>query len=176
MSFVQTPSEKIKWEGKSFPIVLIAENIHSPSNHGLIMRIGECMGIKTIYFTGPFANTSTYKFKKTARSSEKYIEIIEQEDTISLIQSLKAQQYQILALEICENSKALNAFEWMNERPIAILIGSERHGVNASSLKLVDEAIHIKQYGRHGSMNVGMALSIALYELTRQMEMKTKDD
>lgn len=165
----QTPSEEIVWEQRKFPLIVIAENIHSPSNVGLIIRACESFGVDRLYFAGFYSNVDTEKFRKTARAAQKYIEIIIQEDTISLLQTLRIQHYKSIAIEIGEASKSLADYTVNNNEKIALIIGSERHGINEISLKLADEYLHIQQFGKTGSLNVGMALSIALYEITKQL-------
>ncbi|WP_262913086.1 TrmH family RNA methyltransferase [Portibacter marinus] len=165
---LQVPSQQLNWENRTFPIVVIAENIHSPTNVGMIIRICEAFGVQTLYFTGPYSNPSS-KFKKASRSAEKYIEIIKDEDTVSVIQGLISQHFKIIALEITDESTSIAQFQVENGARLAILVGSERHGINDISLKLADTELHIEQFGKTGSLNVGTALSVALYELSKQM-------
>ena len=168
MSYTQTESSEIEWIEHDIPLIVIAENIHSPSNLGLIMRTCECFGVDKLYFSGPYSNVNTDKYRKTARSSGKFLQRECKEETAELINELRAQDFEIIAIEICETSKKLANQSFDFKQKTAILIGSERHGVSEESLKLVDQCYHIEQYGKTGSLNVGMALSIALYEITKQ--------
>ncbi len=141
--------------------------MHSPSNIGMVMRICEAFGVSDLYFTGPYANTSSEKYRKAARSSEKYIRIYTNEDTASVIHEARSKKYKIIAIEITETSKRLSDYNLSGGDRLALILGSERHGVNAGTLALCDESLHIQQYGRTGSLNVGTALSIVLYQMSQ---------
>ena len=52
--------------------------------------------------------------------------------------------------------------------PLAIIMGSEDLGIEASLLKAADEWIKIPQYGQIGSLNVSVAAGILIYEAIRQ--------
>lgn len=164
----QKPSDELKWTDQNFPIVVIAENIHSPANVGLLTRVCECFGIKQLYFTGSFRNTDSKKFRKTARAAEKYIGIKQEDSTPILIEHLRKEDYKVIAFEITGHSTPLSSFKIEKSEKIALILGSERHGVSAETLLLVDDAVHIKQFGKTGSLNIAMALSVALYEFTQQ--------
>jgi tRNA G18 (ribose-2'-O)-methylase SpoU len=165
----QKPSEEIKWTDQEFPIVVVAENIHSPANVGLLVRACECFGIKKLYFTGPFSNTDSNRFRKTARAAEKYLSIKQEETSHLLLKQLRSENYHLIACEITDKSTSLHNFKIENCEKIALILGSERHGVTDGTLRLVDEAVHIDQYGRTGSLNIAMALSVVLYEFTNQL-------
>lgn len=160
-------SEDIHWNVKKFPLVVIAENMHSPSNIGMMIRLCEAFGASELHFTGPFTN-QTKKYKKSARSAEQYLHVFKSEDTISVIQSLKARHYHIIGIEICENGKSLHTYE-IPKGNICLLIGSERHGINEMTMNFIDDCIHIEQFGSLGSINAAMALSISLFETTKQL-------
>lgn len=165
----QIPSAQIAWKQEKFPIHVVAENIHSPSNQGLIIRICESFGVEKIFFTGPYSNNKSQNFHKAARAAEKYISIESNDDTTSVIQSLITQQFKIYALEICNTSQQLDSTIFNPSEKLALIIGSERHGINVITLTQVETALHIQQFGKTGSINVGTALSIALYEITKQI-------
>lgn len=163
---IQKPSAQIQWKERNFPLVVIAENLHSPSNIGMITRLCEAFGVKTLYLSGPYSNTHSEKFRKTARAAENYLTIITSEDTVSVMQALRAQHYQIIALEITKDSRSIRSLTVKKSAPIAVIVGSERHGIAPLTLKTVDDAYHIEQYGKTGSLNVSTALAIALHEIS----------
>ena len=169
MDFERVPSFEISWAFEQFPLAVIAENIHSPYNQGMIIRACESFGVRELFFTWTYSNTDSDKFRKTSRSAEKYLSIMTDDDTISVIQSLLAQQYKIFGLEICKDSKEVASYQFDTSQKYAIIIGAERHGISDLTLKFIDDCIHIRLFGNTGSVNVSMALSIALYELTKQI-------
>ncbi len=165
----QKPSKDIKWDAQNFPLVVIAENIHSPANVGQLIRACECFGVKQLYFAGPFSNTDTNKFRSTARAAEKYLDVSTENDSSLLISKLKSEGYKLVAIEITDQSKELSSCKITKGEKLALVMGSERHGVSSETLTCVDDAVHITQFGKTGSLNVSMALGIVLYEITKQL-------
>lgn len=149
-----------------FTIVLIAENIRTPENLGMIMRISEAFAVEKIYFAGSAHTELTTKAKRTSRNTFKTMQYEFCEDGQSPLTLLKQSGYSTLALEITENSVGINTFR-TEKNKFALVVGSERRGVSAQLLDLCDHHLHISMFGDNSSLNVVNALSIALYEITK---------
>jgi len=108
------------------------------------------------------------KVKKTARNAEKMIPYSTSLDGKTLITNLKSDGYTIIGSEITDQSKSLYDLDIAPFSKIALLFGSERYGISNTLLEEVDHCFHIPMYGQISSMNVVMAISIGLYEITRQ--------
>jgi RNA methyltransferase, TrmH family len=52
--------------------------------------------------------------------------------------------------------------------PLAVVVGSERHGVGAGWLAAADEGVAIPMTGAADSLNVAVAAGIVLFEAARQ--------
>jgi len=52
--------------------------------------------------------------------------------------------------------------------PVAVVVGSERHGVSAPWLEAADELVSIPMPGPADSLNVAVAAGIVLFEAVRQ--------
>lgn len=155
-----------KFTQKQFPIILICDNISNAPNIGSLFRIADAMGVEKIFFCGqdiPIGRRMT----KTSRSTEKHVnfEVI---DSIDIIMN-NLSDYQLIALEITEDSKPLSTIKIIEDKPIALIVGSENHGVNDNTLNICDDIVHINMYGHNSSMNVVQATSIALFEITRKL-------
>lgn len=158
-----------KFKSKSFRITLIADRLSLASNVGGLFRIADAFGVEQLIFCGE-ATPLDKRYKKTSRSTENYVKFDTAKNLLALIENLKAQQYRITALEITNNSQALHNFSLTSEQPIALIVGNENFGIQESVLKQCDTAIHINMFGQNSSMNVVQAASIALYELTKQLQ------
>ncbi|ANW96205.1 rRNA methyltransferase [Wenyingzhuangia fucanilytica] len=152
-----------------FPLIVIGEELRTPQNVGMGLRVSEAFGVKTFYLNDNSPNTDNRLVQRTARNTEKNIEIISYHDIISLITSLKKEGYTIIALEITDKSKNIHQYNFSTHQKIALLIGSERFGINQEALNLCEESIHIPMYGKNSSMNVINSLSVSLYEITKQL-------
>ena len=150
------------------PITLVCDNITNAPNIGSLFRVADAFGIEEIVFCGndiPLGKRMT----KTSRSTEKYVSYRIENNISEAINHLKKQDYQLIALEITENSIELTDFKLTSKQPIALILGDENFGVSETILNNVDFVLHINMYGNNSSMNVVQAAGITLYELTRQL-------
>lgn len=158
-----------KFNPHTFPIILICENLTNAANIGSIFRTSDAFGIEKIIFCGtpvPFGR----KMAQTSRSTEKHVHFEWCDNAENLVKNLKSLNYQILALEITDNSQSLRSFKVPPQHPIALLVGDENFGISEVLLELSDDIIHIDMFGQNSSMNVVQATTIALYELTKQLQ------
>ncbi|WP_178985534.1 TrmH family RNA methyltransferase [Winogradskyella helgolandensis] len=150
------------------PITVLCDNVTNAPNIGSLFRIADAFGIEELIFCGSDISLGK-RMTKTSRSTEKYVNHRVENDIETQINILKANNYYLLALEISENSLPLTAFKLQTKQPIALILGDENFGVSETILKQVDAAVHINMFGNNSSMNVVQATSIALYEITKQL-------
>lgn len=149
------------------PITIVCDNISNAPNIGSLFRIADAFNIEEIIFCGdniPLGKRMT----KTSRSTENYVNHRIENDITSVINQLKTTHY-IIALEITENSIELSQFQLNTNKPLVLVLGDENFGVSEGILNQCDAVVHLNMYGNNSSMNVVQATSIALYELTKQM-------
>lgn len=149
------------------PIILICDNITNAPNIGSLFRIADAFNIEELIFCGDNIPIGR-RMAKTSRSTEKYVNHKVEKKIDDVILQLK-ETHHIIALEITENSTELSTFKLQNNKPIALILGDESFGISESILKQCNVLIHINMYGNNSSMNVVQAASIALYELTKQL-------
>ena len=153
---------------QKYPIKVICDNVTNAPNIGSLFRIADAFGIEELIFCGsdiPLGKRMT----KTSRSTEKYVTHSVSENIEVVIETLKANNNYVIALEITENSQPITEFKLKTNQPIALILGDENFGISETILKQVDAVVHINMYGNNSSMNVVQATSIALYEITKQL-------
>jgi tRNA G18 (ribose-2'-O)-methylase SpoU len=153
---------------KIFPITLVCDNVTNAPNIGSLFRIADAFGIEKLILCG--ANmTLGRKMAKTSRATEKVVSFDINCNASEVIEDLKSKHYQIISLEITDNSKPIHKVQFSKEKPIALVIGDENFGVSEAILNLSNSSIHIEMFGQNSSMNVVQATNIALYEITKQL-------
>jgi len=85
------------------------------------------------------------------------------EDIVELIKRLKADGFQIVALEQAKNSVSLLDFKPQSK--VALLLGEEVEGITKDLLRMCNAVIEIPMHGSKESFNVSVAAGIALYQL-----------
>lgn len=153
---------------RTFPIILVCDNITNAPNIGSLFRIADAFGIEKLIFCSenfPFGR----KFKKTSRATENVVNFEIQNDILEVVGIYKNKGFQIISLEITTNSKPIHEIIFSNKSPILLIVGEENFGISDGTLALSDNVIHIDMYGQNSSMNVVQATNIALYEITKQL-------
>lgn len=153
---------------QTFPIVLVSENVTNAPNIGSLFRIADAFGIEKLFLCGENISLGR-KSAKTSRATEKVVNHEFCNSAFEVVQSLKNQDYQIIALEITTQSKPIRTFNFSKEKPIALIIGDENFGISESILNISNHIIHIDMFGQNSSMNVVQATNITLYEITKQL-------
>ncbi|MDH4330371.1 MAG: RNA methyltransferase [Candidatus Moranbacteria bacterium] len=161
-------------------LFLILHNIRSAYNVGSIFRTADSVGVKKIYLTGytpcPFVykNKSLHQTKaekmlaKTALGAHAYVEWENRGDIFELMQELKKDGAKIVALEQSENSQDYRDFSV--DSSIALIAGNEPSGIEKEVLGECDGIIEIPMRGKKKSLNVSVAVGVAAYELTRDVD------
>lgn len=170
-------------------ITLVAHNIRSTHNVGAFFRTCDGLGVQKIIFSGytPYpklqndsrlphmADKITRQIHKTALGAESSVAFERRETLEEVIQLLHAEGYALIALEQSKGSSTPEACRQKlskeyKDRPVALIIGNEIHGVAGDTLKLADIIMEIPMRGQKESLNVSVAAAIALYELTKSEE------
>lgn len=154
---------------RKFPIEIILDQLRTPANIGMCLRIAEAFGVESLYLWDNGPQLEQRNIKKTARSVEKNLRLNYYNDLISLIEKKKKENYKIIALELTNQSYSLGEFEFDKNEKFCLILGSERQGINAEVLNQTDLALAIDMFGENSSMNVANSLAIALYEITKQL-------
>jgi 23S rRNA (guanosine2251-2'-O)-methyltransferase len=151
---------------KRVPLHFVIDNMRSAFNVGSIFRTADTLGAQKIWLTGYSPTPHQIQVERAALGSTL---ILDWEATSfdNAIAHLKAQKIKVVALET--SSKALDiAYPFVEEEPVAFVIGNERFGLDVDQLKLCDEIRRIPTFGIKNSLNAATAAAIAGYEWRKQ--------
>ena len=147
-------------------LVVVSENIRTPENVGMLFRISEAFGVKKVFLVGESPNLENKKVLRTARSTDKNLDIQLFNNSEEVIKKLSQDGFQLVGLELTSKSKYI-AISDFSKNKIAIFIGAERFGLSQETLQKLDKSVHINLFGKNSSINVVNALAIALYQITQ---------
>ncbi len=151
-------------------IVCIFHNVRSAHNVGAMFRTAECAGVSKIFLTGYTpAPTNRFGFpqKEIAKSALGAEELVPWESAKAigtLIARLKRDGYMIVALEQDDTSVH---YKKVHGKKVAMIVGNEVTGIDASILKKADVIAEIPLKGVKESLNVSTAFGIALFALAK---------
>lgn len=148
----------------SHHIRLLAHNIRSLWNVGSFFRTADAFGVEKIYLTGYTGQPPRKEITKTALGAEEFVPWEHHEDPVEVVRPLRKEGWQIVALEQVGGSVELGSFE--PELNVLLIVGHELDGVPGSLLALADAIIEIPMQGKKESLNVSVALGVALAHVT----------
>ena len=143
--------------------VLILDDIQDPGNLGTIVRSAVAFNIDTIVLSKNTVDLYNPKVIRATQGMIFHINIIEKNLT-EFISNLKKNQYKIFSTNVV-NGKSIKNVE--KGEKFAIIVGNEGKGVSNEVNSLCDEFIYIEMNNKCESLNVAVATSIILYELSR---------
>jgi len=156
---------------------VICDNIRSLENIGSIFRTSDALGVSKIFLCGisgkmPAWETGLHKkIAKTALGAEKNVKFEYCQSTSKLIDRLKKDKVNIVALEQDlparqAGKKAIEYTKFKPKFPMALILGNEVKGVSKKILQKSDKIIFLPMSGQKESLNVSVAFGVAGYHIT----------
>lgn len=143
--------------------ILILENIQDPGNLGTIIRSAVAFNIDTIILSSDCVDIYNSKVVRSSQGMIFHIDIIKR-DLLLEIPKLQMLGYQIIGTKVT-HGQSLKDFQ--NIEKFAIIMGNEGKGMTEELTELCDSFIYIDMNDKCESLNVAIATSIILYELSR---------
>ena len=152
---------------RDFPIVLVCDGVKGPANIGSLFRIAEAFGVAEIVFGNASVDMDSPRMKRTSREAHSKVPYSISEDLYTTLLHLREGGYELVSLEISDNSSLIDSFGWNQSDKLALIVGNEANGISEAILKESDSVLHIELFGTNSSINVAQATAIALYQLTK---------
>lgn len=147
-------------------ITVVLEDIYQSQNASAVVRTCECMGLQDIHIIENKADYSVNR--KVIKGASKWIDINRYKskkvnNAEICLGHLKDRGYQLLATEPSETGMSI--YEVPLDRPIAIVMGNELHGVSEFTSSMCDGKVRIPMYGFTESLNISVSAAICLNSL-----------
>lgn len=157
-------------DAKKTPIIIVLDNIRSLNNIGSVFRTSDAFLIEKIYLCGITATPPHKDIHKTALGSTDTVDWEYAENTIDLIEELKAQNIKICAIEQAENATMLNNFSPKENTTYALVFGNEVKGVAQDVVSASDTIIEIPQYGTKHSLNISVSCGVVVWDVFSKLK------
>ena len=152
-------------------LYVLLNDIRSTHNVGAILRTSDGVGARKVYLCGctptpidRFGRKRT-DITKTSLGAEDMIEWEYVEDVLQLIARLQKDGVRVVAVE--QSIRSVPYTTLTLDRPTAIVLGEEVHGLPDGILAVCDVVAEIPMYGKKESLNVSVAAGVVLYELVK---------
>ena len=147
------------------PLGLVLVDVGDPGNAGTLVRAAEAAGAAAVLFCGGSVDPSNGKCVRASAGALFHVPIAMEGEVEGVLERLGELAVHRVATVI-EGGVPYDTVDLAG--PVAIVLGSEAHGLAASTLSAVDERVSIPMVGRSESLNVAMAGSVLCFESLRQ--------
>lgn len=146
-------------------VQLVAVNIRSAYNVGVLFRSADALGVSKIWLAGYTPTPEHDSVQKTALGAEATVPWERVIDPIECLDRLRSDGIRIYGLELSES--ATDLADLVPSYPCAIVLGNEVEGLSAMQMEHCDKIVQIRQVGKKESLNVAVAGSIAMWVLAK---------
>ena len=154
-------------EAGKIPVVVVLDNIRSLHNVGSVFRTADAFRLEGIYLCGITARPPHREMEKTALGATDTVNWHYFEDTVAACMALRADGYQLTAVEQAEDSTALNDWKPSADHKYALILGNEVKGVQQEVIDLCSTCLEIPQFGTKHSLNVSVSSGMVLWEAVK---------
>ncbi|ADY29752.1 MULTISPECIES: RNA methyltransferase [Cellulophaga] len=159
-------------QAEKTPIVIVLDNIRSLNNIGSVFRTADAFLIEKIYLCGITAKPPHKDIQKTALGATDSVAWEYVNETLPLIEQLKSNSYETLAVEQAENATFLNDFKITQNQKYALIFGNEVKGVAQDVVTASDVVLEIPQYGTKHSLNISVSAGVVVWDLWSKLQDK----
>ena len=152
------------------PLIIILDNIRSLNNIGSVFRTSDAFLIKKIYLCGITATPPHKDIQKTALGSTETVDWEYVENTLEVVEKLKAENVKICAIEQAENATMLDTFIPKKQTTYALVFGNEVKGVSQQVVSASDVVIEIPQFGTKHSLNISVSCGVVVWDLFSKLK------
>ncbi len=147
------------------PLLIVLHGINNPVNVGAIIRTAEAAGATGVITTLGTADPFSPKSLRGAMGASFRLPFWIGGDYSQVIGWCRKQRIQTVCADT-DGAETYTEIDW--QRPTALVVGSESHGLSADEISAADRAVSIPMKGSTESLNVAVAAGILLYEASRQ--------
>ena len=150
-------------EAEKLPLVVVLDDVRSMHNVGSVFRTGDAFRIERVCLCGITSTPPMAEIHKTALGAEDSVAWEYFQTALEALESLKADGYEVLAVEQAHGSTMLQAFIPQYGKKYAVVLGNEVKGVHQEVVDASDGCLEIPQYGTKHSLNVSVTAGIVIW-------------
>ena len=159
-------------EGKSAPLLIVLDGVEDPRNLGAVMRTAAALGVDGLIIPERRSAGLAAAAAKAAAGGLEYMPVARVTNLARAIEWLKAQNVWVTGFE----AKAETSFTQADFRgPCALVFGGEGRGLRRLVRESCDRVVSIPLRGPIPSLNVSVAVAVALYEVLRRRSAPDSD-
>lgn len=146
--------------------ILLLDRVQDPGNLGTILRSSKAFGVDTVVLGDETVDLYNPKVIRSTQGNQFHLNVVSA-NLKEVIAKLKELEIPIYGTRV-EYGEDIRKLSSRDKEKYALIMGNEGRGVNPEILELCDKFIYIELDNEVESLNVAIATSILLYELSRR--------
>ena len=151
-------------EAEKLPLVVVLDDVRSMYNVGSVFRTCDAFRVESMCLCGISCTPPATEIHKTALGAEDAVAWKYYKTALEAVEELKAQGYEVLAVEQVEHSTKLQHFTPSKGKKYAVVLGNEVKGVHQEVVDACNGCLEIPQSGTKHSMNVSVTAGIIIWK------------
>jgi TrmH family RNA methyltransferase len=154
-------------KNKKNPLYLVLDGIQDPGNLGTMIRTADAVGATGVLIGKTCVDLYNPKVVRGTMASLYHLPVF-QVDLGKVLPKLKEMGVRVVGTAV---EAETDVFQVNLTGAVALVIGSEAHGLSSEIAGLVEESIKLPMPGKAESLNAAIAASVMMYEALRQRTM-----
>lgn len=150
----------------SDPFVIVVAGVTDPRNLGAILRSAECAGATGVVLPRHRAAHLSPTVAKVAAGAIEHLDFALVGGVPSALERLASKGIWALGLDAAATRSIYEAD--VGTGPVALVVGGEERGLPPLVRTRCDDVVAIPQHGEVASLNAGVAVAVACFEVARQ--------
>jgi 23S rRNA (guanosine2251-2'-O)-methyltransferase len=148
------------------PFLLVCDGVTDPRNLGAMLRSADGAGVTGVVVPRHRSARISPTVTKTAAGAIEYLTFCDVGGVPSAIDQLNKSD--VLTVGLAGDAKDSLYDLDLGTGPVALIVGGEEKGLSSLTRKRCATVVSIPQLGRISSLNAGVAVSVAAFEVARQ--------
>ena len=158
-------------------LTIVLEDIYQTHNASAVVRTADCFGIQNVHM---IENKNVFQVNPdVVRGASNWVTVNRHNGTTmntpEALRKLRREGYRIVVATPHDHDIDLENFN-LEKGKAAIVFGCERPGLSEWAVKEADEYMKIPMVGFTESLNVSVAVAVAIHHLTHQLRTQTDID
>ena len=154
-------------EADKLPLVVVLDDVRSMYNVGSVFRTCDAFRVEGIALCGISCTPPATEIHKTALGAEDSVSWKYYKTALEAVEELRAEGYEVLAVEQVEHSTKLQTFQAEKVKKYAVVLGNEVKGVHQEVVDASDGCLEIPQFGTKHSLNVSVTAGIVIWHFAQ---------
>ncbi len=156
----------------SYPFLLVCDGVTDPRNLGAMLRSADGAGVTGVVVPRHRSARISPTVTKTAAGAIEYLTFCDVGGVPTAIDQLNKSG--VLTVGLAGESKTSLYDLDLASTPVALVVGGEEKGLAPLTRKRCEAIVSIPQLGKISSLNAGVAVSVAAFEVARQRSLQPR--